>query len=341
MKKMILTTGGLGFIGSHTVVDLLNEGYDVCIIDNLSNSHIEVLSYIQQITGKMPKFYQGDVRDNALLDKVFSENDISAVIHFAALKAVAESVVKPLLYYEVNIDGTIAILKAMQKHHVHNIIFSSSATVYGDPKVLPCTEDTPIGEIKNPYGETKLINEMLIKDFVKANEGMHAVLLRYFNPIGAHASGLIGEDPKDIPNNLVPYILRVAAKQIDHLTVFGNDYDTPDGSCIRDYIHVCDLAHGHVLAIKKILTIEEPLKIYNLGTGKGTSVLELVNAFKKVNHIDLPYVIGPRRAGDATASYASIDLAKKELGFVPKFSVEDALKDAYHFLIKHEERSKN
>lgn len=336
MNKTILVTGGLGFIGSHTVLDLLANDYEVIIIDNLVNSHIEVLNHIATISGKKPLFFEADVRNEEVLNKVFKEYHIDAIIHFAGLKAVGESVKKPTLYYDVNINTTLALLKMMKKYNCHNIIFSSSATVYGESRELPFTENMNVGVgIKNPYGETKYINELLLKDFATSEDDMHVILLRYFNPIGAHKSGLLGEDPKDIPNNLMPYVLKVAVGELDHLTVFGDDYDTPDGTCIRDYIHVLDLAHGHVLALSKILKMKEKCEIYNLGTGKGSSVLEIVHAFNNVNHIELPYVIGPRREGDAAMSFASIEKARKELGFEPIYTIEDACLDAFNFIKKH------
>jgi UDP-glucose 4-epimerase len=326
----ILVTGGTGFIGSHTVVALLEEGHEVVIADNLVNSQRNVVTKIKRITGVKPFFYKVDVADKKSMRKVFSEHKFDAVIHFAGLKAVSESVQKPLLYYRNNLDSTLTLLELMKEFDVKNILFSSSATVYGTPENVPLKEEDPIGGTTNPYGTTKLIIEQILMDFVHANEGFKAVSLRYFNPIGAHPSKLLGESPKDIPNNLMPYISRVANGKLSHLNVFGDDYETPDGTGIRDYVHVLDLANGHVLALKAF-SFNHAYNVYNLGTGKGTSVLELVHLYEKANKLKIPYVIGPRREGDIAASYADITKAKNELGFVPHYSVKDACRHAYLF----------
>lgn len=328
---MILVTGGLGYIGSHTVVELINNNYEVVIIDNLSNSKIETLDKLKKITGKDIKFYQNDVCDKDALRKIFSENKIDGVIHFAGYKAVGESVEKPLKYYRNNIDSTLSLLEVMDENKCYNIIFSSSATVYGKPKSLPIYEDFPLSTT-NPYGTTKLFIEQILNDLYVSNNNWNITILRYFNPIGAHKSGLIGEDPKDIPNNLMPYIVKVANKELEVLSIFGDDYDTPDGTGVRDYIHVVDLARGHVLALKNKKT---GVKIYNLGTGKGTSVLELVHAFEKVNKIEINKKISPRRPGDIDACYASCEKAMKELGFKAEKDIDEMCMDAYNFVKKN------
>lgn len=334
MLKNVLVTGGLGFIGSHTVVELINKGYNPVIIDNLCNSKIEVLNRIEQITGKRPIFYQNDVRDEDILDLIFKTNKIDSVIHFAALKAVGESIEKPKLYYDNNIGSTLSLIKIMKKYNVKNIIFSSSATVYGLPKRVPIKEEDPIGEVTNPYAETKVKIEKLLNDLYKEDSTFNIALLRYFNPIGAHKSGLIGEDPKGIPNNLMPYITQVALGKLPMLKIFGNDYPTKDGTCIRDYIHVVDLANGHILALEKLE--ENPgLVVYNLGTSIGTSVLELVNAFMFANNINIPYEFAPRRAGDIAICYADATKAHKELGFKAKYNINDCCKDSWNFQIKN------
>ena len=325
---MILVTGGLGYIGSHTVVELIENNYDVVIIDNLSNSKIETLDKLKMITGKEIKFYQNDVCDKEALRKIFNENIIDSVIHFAGYKAVGESVAKPLKYYRNNIDSTLSLLEIMDEFNIRNIIFSSSATVYGKPNSLPIYEDFPLSTT-NPYGTTKLFIENILKDLYTSNDKWNITILRYFNPIGAHKSGLIGEDPKDIPNNLMPYIVKVATKELETLSIFGDDYDTPDGTGVRDYIHVVDLAKGHVLALKNK---ESGVKIYNLGTGKGTSVKELVTAFEKVNKISVNKKIAPRRPGDIDACYADVTKAYKELGFKAEKSIDEMCKDAYNFV---------
>lgn len=328
---MILVTGGLGFIGSHTVVELLNNNYEVVIIDNLSNSKIETLDKLKKITGKDITFYQEDLCNKETLKKIFKENKIDTVIHFAGFKAVGESVSKPLKYYRNNLDSTLTLLEVMEENDCYNIIFSSSATVYGKPKSLPIYEDFPLSTT-NPYGTTKLFIEQILNDLYISNNKWNITILRYFNPIGAHSSGLIGEDPRDIPNNLMPYIVKVAIGELEVLSIFGDDYDTIDGTGVRDYIHVVDLAKGHVCALKNK---ESGVKIYNLGTGHGTSVLELVNAFEKVNNIKVNKKIAPRRPGDIDACYASCDKAMKELGFKAEKTIDEMCKDAYNFVINN------
>ena len=329
MKK-ILVTGGLGFIGSHTVIQLIENGYEPIIVDNLVNSKPEVLNRLEKITGVRPKFYQFDVRDEENLDKIFSENEIFAVIHFAGLKAVGESVKKPQLYYDNNIGSSEVLLRVMEKHGVKKLVFSSSATVYGNPKTVPIYETDPIGETTNPYAETKVRIEYMLKDLYAKDKSWDLAILRYFNPIGAHKSGLIGEDPQGIPNNLMPYVTQVAVGKLPQLSVFGDDYDTRDGTCIRDYIHVVDLARGHVLTLKKLE--ENPgLVIYNLGTGVGTSVLELVHAFEEANHLKINYRIAPRRDGDIPVCYANVDKAYKEIGFKTEFNIVDCCRDSWNW----------
>lgn len=329
MKK-ILVTGGLGFIGSHTIIQLIENGYEPIIVDNLVNSKLEVLNRLETITGVRPKFYQYDVRDEANLDKIFAENDIFAVIHFAGLKAVGESIEKPQLYYDNNIGSSEVLLRVMKKHNVKKLVFSSSATVYGNPKRVPIFETDPIGETTNPYAETKVRIEYMLKDLYAKDKSWDLAILRYFNPIGAHKSGLIGEDPQGIPNNLMPYVTQVAVGKLPQLSVFGDDYDTRDGTCIRDYIHVVDLARGHVLTLKKLE--ENPgLVIYNLGTGVGTSVLELVHAFEEANHLKINYKIAPRRGGDIPVCYANVDKAFKEIGFKTEFNIVDCCRDSWNW----------
>lgn len=326
----ILVTGGTGYIGSHTVVELLKSGEDVVIVDNLVNSKKEVLNRIYKITGKKPRFYEFDVRDDHKLNELFEKEQITDVIHFAGLKAVGESVQKPELYFANNIGSTLSLLNAMERHQVPNLVFSSSATVYGNPRIVPITEEEQIGGCTNPYGETKFQIECILKDVARVRKNMNIAILRYFNPIGAHESGLIGEDPNGIPNNLMPYITQVAAKRLPVLNVFGNDYKTVDGTGVRDYIHVVDLALGHLAALKKLR--EKPgLVIYNLGTGRGTSVLELVNAFEKATGVKIPYVIKERRAGDIDACYANADKALKELGWKTKKTIVDCCKDSWNW----------
>ena len=326
----ILVTGGTGYIGSHTVVELIKSGFDVVIVDNYSNSKPEVLNRLEKITGVRPKFYEASILDESKMRQIFENECITDIIHFAGLKSVAESVEKPQLYFDNNVGGSKILIKLMEEYRVHNLVFSSSATVYGVPEHVPLKETDKVGGCTNPYGQTKLDIEYLLIDFCKKNKDANVALLRYFNPIGAHESGLIGEDPQGIPNNLMPYITQVAVGKRDHLNVYGNDYNTVDGTGVRDYIHVVDLAIGHLYALKKLA--EKPgLVIYNLGTGKGTSVLELVNAFEKVNNIKIPYVICGRRAGDVDANYANVDKAYEEMGFKTKFNIEDACRDSWHW----------
>lgn len=330
----ILVTGGAGFIGSHTCVELLNSEYDVVVVDNLSNSSEVSLDRVKEITGKDLKFYKADLLDCDTLDKIFLKEHIETVIHFAGLKSVNESVDKPLEYYNNNITGTINLCACMKKYGVKNIIFSSSATVYGEPAVLPITEQCPKGTPTNPYGMTKWMIEEILKDIQLSDNSWNVIILRYFNPIGAHESGLIGEDPKGIPNNLLPYITQVAIGKRDYLNIYGNDYDTPDGTCIRDYIHVVDLARGHVMAIKK-LKENCGFRIYNLGTGKGYSVMEVLHTFEKVCGRKLPYKIVGRRKGDVMASYADASLAKKELSWEALYDLEKMCQDAWNWQKKN------
>lgn len=327
----ILVTGGTGFIGSHTVVELLNENYEVVIIDNFSNSKPNVVDKIKTITNKEFKFYEGDVCDKDLLQTIFNENKIDAVIHFAGFKAVGESVQKPLMYYRNNLDSTFTLCEVMNENNVKNIVFSSSATVYGNPKSLPIKETFPTGETTNPYGTTKVMIERILKDIYISDNSWNIALLRYFNPIGAHKSGLIGENPNDIPNNLMPYIVKVATKELEELKVFGNDYDTVDGTGVRDYIHVVDLAKGHIKALEWVFK-NNGIDAFNLGTGNGYSVLELVNAFKKYNNIDVPYKIVGRREGDIASCYADVSYVKEKLGWESKYEIEDMVKDSYNFV---------
>ena len=326
----ILVTGGAGYIGSHTCVELLREGYEVVVVDNLYNSSEEALNRVKQITGKEVKFYNVDVLDREALDQVFKKESIDSVIHFAALKAVGESVAKPLEYYQNNITGTLTLCDVMRNNGVKNIVFSSSATVYGDPAFVPITEDCPKGKITNPYGQTKSMMEQILTDLHVADPEWNVILLRYFNPIGAHESGLIGEDPKGIPNNLVPYIAQVAVGKLACLGVFGDDYDTPDGTGVRDYIHVVDLAVGHVKAIKK-LEDKEGVSIYNLGTGKGYSVLDVVKAYEKACGKPIKYEIKPRRPGDIAQCYADPTKAEKELGWVAERGIEEMCADSWRW----------
>lgn len=316
----ILVTGGAGYIGSHTDVELLNRGYDVVCVDNYCNSSPESLNRVETITGRTVTRYDGDVRDEALMDRVFSEHHIDWVIHFASLKAVGESVAKPIEYYDNNLNSTIVLLKAMRKHGVKKIIFSSSATVYGKPEELPITESTPIGGTTNPYGTTKLFEEQILRDVHVADDSWTVVILRYFNPVGAHESGLIGEDPKGIPANLTPYIAKVAFGELSQVQVFGDDYDTPDGTGVRDYIHVVDLAKGHVAVIDRIT--DPGVYTYNLGTGHGYSVLEVIKAYEKAAGHEIPYVIKDRRPGDIDACYADAAKAERELGWKAELDID-------------------
>ena len=326
----VLVTGGLGFIGSHTVVSLIENGFEVVIADNLYNAKLAALDGIEKITHVRPKFYEYDVSDKKKMEKIFKEENIDAIIHFAGYKAVGESVEKPLMYYRNNLDTTFTLLELMKKYNVNNFVFSSSATVYGDPDGVPLTETSPVKSATSPYGETKVMIERILEDVSKVNKDMNVALLRYFNPIGAHKSGLLGEDPNGIPNNLLPYINKVACGLLKEVHVYGDDYPTVDGTGVRDYIHVCDLAYGHVLALKKLAT-KPGLVIYNLGTGKGTSVLEVIHDYEKATGIKIPYVIEGRRAGDVAENYASTIKAQKELGFKCKYTVEDACLDGYNF----------
>lgn len=326
----ILVTGGAGYIGSHTCIELINAGYDVVVVDNLCNSCKEALNRVEKIVGRTIKFYEADIRDAEAMKNIFEAEDIDAVIHFAGLKAVGESVAKPLEYYDNNIAGTLVLCDAMRNAGVKNIIFSSSATVYGDPAFVPITEECPKGQCTNPYGWSKSMLEQILTDLHTADPEWNVVLLRYFNPVGAHKSGTIGENPKGIPNNLMPYITQVAVGKLECLGVFGDDYDTPDGTGVRDYIHVVDLALGHVKALKKI---EEKagVKVYNLGTGNGYSVLDMVKAFGKACGKEIPYQIKPRRPGDIAACYADPAKAKEELGWVAERGLDEMCEDSWRW----------
>ena len=325
--KNILVTGGAGYIGSHTCIELLERGYNVIVVDNFSNSCYESLRRVQQITGKELKFYEVDCCDYEKFEVVFKENKVDAVIHFAGLKAVGESVHKPLMYYQNNLISTLNLIELMEKYGCKNLVFSSSATVYGDPVSVPIYEHFDL-HVTNPYGRTKLMLEDILRDYAFVNKDKNIILLRYFNPIGAHPTGLIGEDPNGIPNNLVPYITQTAIGKLPHLGVFGDDYDTVDGTGVRDYIHVCDLAYGHVLALDKLFT-DCGLEVYNLGTGNGYSVLQVHAAMEKACGFAIPYQIKPRRPGDIATCYASCDKAFKELGFKAKYNMEDMCAHAW------------
>ena len=327
----ILVTGGAGYIGSHTCVELLNAGYDVVVADNLYNSSKKALDRVEQITGKKLKFYEVDLLDQPKVKEIFDNEDIEAVIHFAGLKAVGESVHKPLEYYNNNITGTLILCDEMRNHGVKNIVFSSSATVYGDPAQIPITEKCPKGEITNPYGRTKGMLEQILTDLHTADPEWKVMLLRYFNPIGAHKSGRIGENPKGIPNNLLPYITQVAVGKLVCLGVFGNDYDTPDGTCVRDYIHVVDLADGHVKALDKLSKEQGGVWIYNLGTGVGYSVLDVINAFEEANNLKINYVFKERRAGDVPQCYADSSKAERELGWKAKYGIREMCEDSWRW----------
>ena len=329
----ILVTGGCGYIGSHTCCELLNKGHNVIIIDNLSNSKKEVVNYIKEITGRDVTLYIGDVCDKDLLRKIFNKNKIDSVIHFAGYKAVGESVKLPLKYYRNNLDSTLSLCEVMSEFDCKNLVFSSSATVYGIPKKLPIKEDFPLSTT-NPYGTTKLMIERILKDLYTSDNTWHIALLRYFNPIGAHSSGLLGEDPNGIPNNLMPYIVKVATGELECLSIFGDDYDTKDGTGVRDYIHVVDLALGHIAAIEKI-DKEPGVYTYNLGTGVGYSVLELVKTFSKVNNIIVNYKIAPRRPGDIAECYADTTKASDELHWHATKTIEDMCRESYNFAIKN------
>ena len=335
----VLVTGGAGYIGSHTVVELLESGYEVSVVDNLINSSEEALKRVSQITGKEVAFYEEDIRNKEALKKIFEKERPEAVIHFAGLKAVGESVEKPLMYFDNNIIGTIELLNVMKETGVKNFVFSSSATVYGKPESVPISEDAKT-YTTNPYGRTKLMIEKMLTDICAAEPDWNVILLRYFNPIGAHESGLIGEDPKGIPNNLLPYIAKVATGKLERINVFGDDYDTPDGTGVRDYIHVVDLARGHVKALEKIVS-NPGLKIYNLGTGNGYSVLEIIAAFNKACGKELPYVITGRRAGDVDSCYANPSLAKEELGWEAEYGIDKMCADLWNWQSKNPDGYEN
>ena len=327
--KTTLVTGGAGYIGSHTLIELINNNFEVVVIDNLANSSHESLRRIEQITGHEIPFIEADVRDQSALDDIFTTYDIDSVIHFAGLKAVGESVAKPLEYYDNNLVSTLALLEAMREHSVKQLVFSSSATVYGNPSELPLRETSTVGVgLTNPYGKTKYMIEQIIQDYCAADPAFEATILRYFNPIGAHQSGQIGENPNGIPNNLLPYVAQVAVGKLQSVGVFGNDYDTPDGTGVRDYIHVVDLARGHVAALQHM---KAGASLYNLGTGSGTSVLEIIKAFSKACERDLPYEIKPRRAGDIAACYADCSKAERELGWRAELSIEQACADSWRW----------
>ena len=328
----ILVTGGTGFIGSHTCVELLKEGYEIVIVDNLYNSQIDVVDKINGITKKQVSFYEGDCCDASFMDSVFQKHNIDAAIHFAGYKAVGESVQKPLEYYRNNMLSIFVLCDVMRRHNCKNLVFSSSATVYGDPQRIPIDEECRLGPTTNPYGTTKLYIEQVLKDLYVSDHDWNILLLRYFNPIGAHDSGLIGESPNDIPNNLMPYIVKVAAKELPYLHVFGNDYETPDGTGVRDYIHVVDLAKGHVCAIRKLLSEHIGVDAVNLGTGKGYSVLDVVHAFVSANQVEVPYQIDPRRPGDIAVCYADPEKAKQMLGWQAEKNLEDMCRDSWHYL---------
>lgn len=330
----ILLPGGAGFIGSHTAVELLNEGKEIILLDNFSNSKPEVLDAIKKITGKDFKFYEMDYLDREKLEKVFEENEIDAVLNFAGYKAVGESVQKPIEYYQNNISGALVLLDTMRKYGCKKFIFSSSATVYGEPERIPLTEDCKTGGTTNPYGTTKLFIEQILKDIYESDNTWDICILRYFNPVGAHESGLIGEEPQGIPNNLMPYIVRVASGQLKELSVFGDDYNTPDGTGVRDYIHVVDLAKGHVKALEKLDKEQQGLYIYNLGTGTGYSVLDMVKAFEKATEKEVPYKIAPRRAGDIATCYAEPTKAKEELNWKAEKTLEEMCKDSWNYINK-------
>lgn len=328
----VLVTGGAGYIGSHTVVELLNENKEVIVVDNFSNSKPEMLDKIKKITNKGFKFYELDYSNKEKMDKVFAENKIDSVIHFAGYKAVGESVEKPIEYYTNNVSGTLNLLDVMRKHNVKTIIFSSSATVYGDPEVVPLTEMCKIGGTTNPYGSSKLFIEQILKDVYKSDNTWDVCILRYFNPIGSHESGIIGEEPQGRPNNLMPYIVRVASGELEELSIFGNDYNTPDGTGVRDYIHVVDLAKGHIKALEKLEKEKSGIYIYNLGTGKGYSVLDMVHAFEKTTGQKIKYKITERRAGDIATCYADATKAKEELNWVAEKTLEDMCRDSWNYI---------
>ena len=331
----ILVTGGTGFIGSHAIVELLNEGYSVVALDNLSNSKPLVIKRIQEITGKSFEFVEGDIRDSQLLKGLFSKHSIDSVMHFAGLKAVGESVSNPLAYYENNISGSVNLYRAMEEAEVHNLVFSSSATVYGDPQKIPMDETHPTGSVTNPYGQTKFMNELICADLVRSNPKWNIGILRYFNPIGAHASGLIGEDPNDIPNNLMPYILQVASGRLNELSVFGKDWPTHDGTGVRDYIHVVDLAKAHLSCLEKLKSEFTGFNTWNVGTGKGYSVLEIVQAFESITGVKIPYKITSRRDGDIAESWADTSKALRDLGWEAEFGLNQMIQDAWNWQKKN------
>ncbi len=332
----IFVTGCTGYIGSHTCVELLNAGYNVIGFDNFSNSKREVLDKIKQITNKEIKFYEGDMLDENILDKIMNENNIDVVVDFAAYKAVGDSVIKPISYYINNVSSVLTLIKVMQKHNVKKLIFSSSATVYGKQDIMPITEEMPIGNTTNPYGTSKLFVEHILNDLSIADPEFKIIVFRYFNPVGAHPSGLIGEDPNGIPANLMPFIAKVATKELECLSVFGDDYDTLDGTGVRDYIHIVDLAKAHLNGINKLNSMDKGgLLVYNLGTGKGYSVLEMIKTFEKVNNVTINYKIAPRRSGDIDTCYADSSKASKELGWTASLNLEDMCKDAYNFVINN------
>ncbi|GBL04194.1 UDP-glucose 4-epimerase GalE [Glaciecola sp. KUL10] len=328
--KSILVTGGCGYIGSHTILQLLEANFDVVVIDNLTNSSLESLQRVEAITGKTVTFYQGDIRDQAFLDKVFTDHEIDGVIHFAGLKAVGESVEKPLMYYENNVFGSVNLCNVMKKHSVKNIVFSSSATVYGDPIELPLHEQLPTGVPTNPYGQSKLMVELILKDLYKSDSSWNIALLRYFNPVGAHISGLIGEDPNGIPNNLMPFITQVATGKREHLSVFGDDYDTPDGTGVRDYIHVDDLAKGHLQALEK-LSCDAGLLTVNLGTGQGYSVIDMIKAFERASGQKIPYKVVDRRSGDVASCFADPQYASEVLNWSAKKGLDEMCQDSWRW----------
>ena len=330
----ILVTGGAGYIGSHTCLELLNAGYDVVVVDNLCNSHEVAIRRVEELTGKTMAFYTADIRDPEALTNIFNQHDIEAVIHFAGLKAVGESTKIPLAYFDNNVSGTVNLLEVMERHNVRHLVFSSSATVYGDPHEVPIKEDFPVGAVTNPYGRSKYMVEEILRDTAASDERWNFSILRYFNPVGAHESGMIGEDPSGIPNNLTPYIAQVAVGKLDHLNVFGDDYPTPDGTGIRDYIHVVDLALGHLAAVKAHWT-DQGVHTYNLGTGKGSSVMDMLHAFEKACEKQLPYKIQPRRPGDIAQCFADPAYAEEKLGWTATRSVEEMTVDAWRWQSKN------
>ncbi|MCV9389403.1 UDP-glucose 4-epimerase GalE [Reichenbachiella ulvae] len=338
-KKKILVTGGLGYIGSHTVVELMEAGYEVHIVDDLSNAEENVLDRIEQIVGSRPMFTELDLKNEQAVEALIAEGSFDAVVHFAASKSVGESAENPLLYYHNNLLGMVSLIAGMKKHGVSNIVFSSSCTVYGQPDVLPVTEQTPIKPAESPYGNTKKVGEDILRDSARAYEGIQAIALRYFNPIGAHSSSLIGERPKGVPNNLMPYLMQVATGEREVLSVFGDDYDTPDGTAVRDYIHVVDLAKAHVIAVERQLngTQKESYEFFNLGSGSGYSVLEIIQSFEKVNGVKVNYKIADRRAGDIEKIYADNSYAKSELGWEAQLSLDDMMSSAWQWQQKLEQ----